>query len=334
MAGTVDLPAIGKVKSGYVWAGAAVVAVIVGYAYIRNKNSAAANSAGTGTAAAAATTDPATGYPSGSPEDLAALQAAGGGGYGAYGGVGGGYAGYGTGYGAQQYYYDPADGLYDLTAPYTGSTGTSNTGPGTFSDNAYWVQYAIQNVQGYPASDIQGALSAYLAGLGLTTTQMSIYQAALAVAGEPPHPPKTPAHLQNPGGGGGGGGGNATVPHVVGDTAGDAHNKIVAAGLVPTADPQQKPDWKVTSTSPAGGTSVAHGTRVLITGSAPGGNEVTVPNVVGMAAGSAHNRLVSAGLTPEDPHATARGEPQKKVRSTSPGAGARVAHGSHVTIST
>lgn len=200
MAKEIKVPGIGPVKSTWVWAGTAVIAAILGYAYYRHKQNAAA---GTTTAdTTQATTDPATGYPSGSPEDTAALAAQAGGGYGS---AGGGYYGSGSGYSGQQMYYDPADGLYDLTSPYTGTatvtgtTGTSgataNTGPGTFTDNAYWVQYAITSVQGYSAADIQGALSAYLSGLGLTTTQMSIYQAAIAVAGPPPQPPSQPAHL-------------------------------------------------------------------------------------------------------------------------------------------
>lgn len=222
MAGTVKLPGLGEVKTGYVWAGAAVIAVIVGFAYYRHRNSAAAASSTTDTTGTAAT-DPQTGYPSGSPEDLAALQQLQSGLGDAYSGVGGGYAGYGTGYSGQQYYYDPQDGLYDLTSPYTGgSSDTSNTGPGTFTDNAYWTTYCIGNVQGYSGSQIQGAIAAVLAGQALTTQQMTIWQSCIAVAGEPPVPPTTAPHLANNGGGttggsgGGGGGGGSVTLHAPG----------------------------------------------------------------------------------------------------------------------
>ncbi|HXC83874.1 MAG TPA: PASTA domain-containing protein [Trebonia sp.] len=269
MAGTVDLPAIGRVKSGYVWGGAAVVVVAVGYFWIRNRN-AAASGATAGTAADTTTLDPETGYPEGSPEDLAALQAQSGG---AYGGVGGGYAGEGTGYTGQEYYYDPADGLYDLTSPYTGaSSGTSNSGPGTFTDNAYWVQYAIENVQGYSAGQIQGALSAYLAGMGLTTTQMSIYQASVAVAGSPPDPPKSPAHLQNgtgTGGGSTGSGTQVTVPDVISEDLVNAQRAIGEQGLKSAvsgpATTRTGEVRTVSAQSPAGGTKVDAGTTVRLT---------------------------------------------------------------------
>jgi Fibronectin type III domain len=197
MAGTLDLPAIGRVKTGYVIGGGAVVLGIVGIAWYRHEKNAAASSAGNTAAAASSTPiDPETGYPEGSPEDEAALAQLNSGYYGSSE-----EEGTIAGSGGQALYYDPADGLYDLTSPYEGTAGTAtssasaNTGPGTFTSNAYWVQYAIENVQGYSATDIQGALSAYLAGLGLTTTQMSIYQAALAVAGPAPDPPSTAAHL-------------------------------------------------------------------------------------------------------------------------------------------
>jgi len=278
MAGTVDLPAIGKVKTTYVWVGAAVVVVIVGWAYVRHRNSASASTAaGAGTAAAATAIDPATGYPEGSAEDEAALQAQAG--ASAYDGVGGGYAGAGSGYSGQQYYYDPADGLYDLTAPYTGSSaaeGATNTGPGTFTNNAYWVQYCEQNVTGYSASQIQGALSAYLAGLGLTSAQMSIYQACIAVGGTPPAPPSTPAHLANTTTGGSSGTGTGTttaaevtIPNVVGKTDAQASSQLESAGLRPSITftaASNKPGifHIITKTSPAVGSSVAKGTTVVL----------------------------------------------------------------------
>lgn len=261
MAGTVDLPVIGKVKSGWVWAGGGVVLLIVGFAYVRNRGSAA--SASTTAAAGSTTTDPATGYPEGSAEDIAALQDQGG----AYAGVGG-YSGAGGGITNQQYYYDPADGLYDLTAPYTGNgAGTANTGPGTFSSNAYWVQYCEQNVVGYSASQIQGALSAYLAGIGLSTTQFTIYQAALAVGGEPPEPPSKPAHLATTTSGGGSSStAKVAVPNVVGQPQEAAYAILAAAGLHASgAAPVKGKTRTVTAQDPKAKTEAAKGTTVKLT---------------------------------------------------------------------
>jgi Fibronectin type III domain len=243
MAETVNLPGLGTVRKPYVWGGAAVVTLIVGVAWYKHSQNSAANAAaastaaaGTASAAASAPIDPETGYPEGSPEDLAALQEL----EGSYGDVDDvGDTGTGA---AGELYYDPADGLYDLTSPYVASTAASsaaNTGPGTFTDNAYWTQYAIENVQGYSGSDIQTALALYLSGGALTTTQMSIYQAAVAVAGPAPDPPATAAHLTS------GGSGTATVPA---GTAPPAPAGLKATLASPT-------DVHVTWTASSGATS-------------------------------------------------------------------------------
>jgi hypothetical protein len=184
MAGEIKLPFVGQVKSTWAWGGAGVVALIVGVAYYRKHQAAAAGSgttAGTdaNTAAAASAIDPETGLPAGSAADEAALeqlQSSG---------------GYGSDYG---------DGDYYGTVPVSYAGATPNTGPGTFTDNAYWLQYAEQNVTGYSAAQIQAALSAYLAGAKLNTTQYTIYQIALGVAGPPPQPPATPPAPQPQGG--------------------------------------------------------------------------------------------------------------------------------------
>lgn len=197
----IKLPGLGEVKTPYVIGGVGLTLGIVGYAWYKHRQNAGSATASTAAAdGGTAAIDPQTGLPEGSPADLAALQALDGGT--AAGGVGEdiGGAGGSLGAGGQALYYDPADGLYDLTSPYTGtgtgtSTSTANTGPGTFTDNAYWVQYAVANVVGYTGSQIQGALAVYLAGQGMTSTEMTIYQASLAVAGPPPSPPSQPAHL-------------------------------------------------------------------------------------------------------------------------------------------
>jgi hypothetical protein len=209
----IKLPVIGEVKTGYVIAAGVALVGILGVAYYRNsKNTAAAAASGTTAAdTATAATDPETGYPEGSPEDLAALEALNGGG--TYGDQ---YAtGYGQGSGTGELYYDPADGQYDLTSPYqatTTTTPTANTGPGTFTDYASWVSYAEQYVTGYTQAQIQGALAAAYAGVALSTTQLTIFQAATAVAGVNPSGivPKTAP--QAPGGTGTGTGTTTTPP--------------------------------------------------------------------------------------------------------------------------
>lgn len=49
-----------------------------------------------------------------------------------------------------------------------------------------------------------------------------------------------------------------------GENAGQMHNAIVAAGLVPAAAAGQQADWVVKSIAPASGTSVPKGTKVII----------------------------------------------------------------------
>jgi hypothetical protein len=186
MAGTVKLPVIGQVKTTWVWAGGAVVAVIVGIAYYKHHQAA---SSGAGTTAAAdnsstAAIDPETGYPEGSAQDEAALQALQESGSGSLPGN----IAYGSGY--DDYGY--------LLPGEEATTATANTGPGTFTDNAYWLQYCVQNITGYSQSQIQSALSAYLAGTKLTSTEYSIYQVAVGVAGPPPSPPATPVAPATP----------------------------------------------------------------------------------------------------------------------------------------
>jgi hypothetical protein len=62
---------------------------------------------------------------------------------------------------------------------------------------------------------------------------------------------------------------NVTVPNLVGDNAGDAHNKLVALGLIPTAGAGQRATDIVTGTSPVAGAVVAAGTRVTILARVP-----------------------------------------------------------------
>jgi hypothetical protein len=198
MADTVNLPELGKTKKVYVYGAAGAVVLVVGIAYVRRSrasSAAASSAAATGTAV-----DPETGFPEGSAADLQALAALGTTDDTGFADTSGGSIG--PGVSSAQLFYDPADGLYDLTSPYvpptgggTSTAGASNTGPGTFTDNAYWTQYAISNVTGYTAAQIQGAIAAVMAGQALTTTQLTIWQQCTAVAGSPPTPPSTAPHL-------------------------------------------------------------------------------------------------------------------------------------------
>ena len=130
--------------------------------------------------------------------------------------------------------------------------------------------------------------------------------------------------------------GDVTVPNVVGQEAGTAHNTLVAAGLKPTALASQIPTDIVTSTAPAAGASVAKGSEVTIIASATGSgagsaaNEVTVPKLSkGETAGQMHNAIVAAGLVPA---AAAGQKPGWIVKSISPASGTQVPRGSRVVI--
>lgn len=237
------------------------------------------------------TIDPATGYVYGTPEDLAALAA----------------------------------------NNSTGTTGTGTTTTTGYADNAAWGRAAVNFLVGTGIDPTQAneAITTYLASQQLTTQQQADVNAAITALGAPPSLPgpvgAPPGGVVTPPGGGG----NVKVPNEVGKTAGQAHNDLTAAGLVPQADPGQKATDKVTSTSPAAGRTVPKGTRVLIT--ATGSGTVTVPNEAGKSAGQAHNDLVAAGLVPVAP------ESQKanyKVWYTNPRAGSHVAKGTKVTINT
>ena len=113
------------------------------------------------------------------------------------------------------------------------------------------------------------------------------------------------------------------VPDLAGFTAGQAHNILIAAGLMPTAKAGQKAYWIVSGSSPAAGAVVSRGTRVAII------TQVAVPDLKGYQAGSAHNALVAAGLVPV---AAAGQKAYWFVTGTTPSAGAMVDYGTRVTI--
>lgn len=181
----------------------------------------------------------------------------------------------------------PTYGATGYTDPNTGQWVYGNTGTGqaAATTNAQWSQNAISYLSGSGTDTgaLAQALGAYLQGQAVTTAQESLIDQAIAVEGYPPvagasgYPPGIRTSDTGTGAGGSGGsgggvtgsGGSVTVPATAGHTAGTAHNQLVAAHLVPVADPGQKATWIVTSTTPRAGAKVPSGTRVLITASAP-----------------------------------------------------------------
>lgn len=238
------VPGIGEVKPIYVvGVGAAATGVII-YAYVKNRRANAAVTPATDTTGVTADQiDPATGLPysqeQGAPDTGAAFTP--------FGGI------------------DPSTGI-----PYIDETGTLSgnvANPNPILSNQDWAstaQQELENTFGYAATVAQSAVRKYLGQKdGLTATEASAIQTVVAEIGNPPtggpyriitaSTPVPPSSSP------------VSVPNVVGQTAGTAHNRIVAAHLVPIADPGQKASQKVKSTTPKAGVKVAPGTRVLIT---------------------------------------------------------------------
>jgi hypothetical protein len=255
--GTVKLPGMGTVKKKTAYGAAgAIVLVLVIYWFRQRKTAAAAPAAGnagvfTDPAGNSCTApNPATGYCPGTAEDQQALAAA------------GGLAPFDTSQlgsgGLGGYYYPPG-----------GGTQAAPPGPGNFADNAEWAQYVETYMTGTLNADpatVGNAIGKYLTGQPLTADQVNIVQEAIAYGEKPPvsGADGDPPGFRTAAGGGGGGGATATVPRVVGQTAGSAHNAITAAGLKPTASPGQTPNMKVSRTAPDGGTQVPAGSAVAI----------------------------------------------------------------------
>lgn len=70
------------------------------------------------------------------------------------------------------------------------------------------------------------------------------------------------------------------VPNVANMSAGQAHNALVAANLVPTAPAAQKPNMKASGTNPAAGTQVPKGSKVTIQTSGYVGKSTSNPHAV------------------------------------------------------
>lgn len=158
----VKLPGIPPVKRNYLIAGGVLLA-LAGIYWVRHRQAAAA-SADTSTTPAAAT-DPATGYPTGSPEDIAALQAQ----------------------AAQSTAASAADG----TSGGGGGGGGLSVPPTAsgYASNGAWAQAAesyLVSSAGADAQTVAKALGAYIAGSTVTQAQKSVIEQAIAFAGYPP----------------------------------------------------------------------------------------------------------------------------------------------------
>lgn len=174
-----------KSKKIYLIGGALGVGV-VGWIYLHNKSS-AAQAAATASTDPSTEIDPATGFPYGSAQDEAALST-------------------------------ESASLQD-----TGTSATYtpiNTSAAAVQTNAAWAQaaQAMLVAIGYDPETVAGALGAYLGGIPLTPTQVTIVQAALAEEGPPPvgsfsiiQSPGSPVIGPGPGGGGTTGTGTGTV---------------------------------------------------------------------------------------------------------------------------
>jgi hypothetical protein len=169
--GTLNTP-IGKVpKKGAVIVGVGGAAVL-GIVWYRSKQQASQAATSSTSSTDSSNIDPATGYPYGSAEDVAAEQQLQGqsGALGPlydpqyYGGYGGG--GYGGGFPGPQ-------------------------GPGTFTSNAAWSQAAedyLVNTIGESAPDVGNALGKYITAQPVTPDQEAFINQAIAFAGYPPVP--------------------------------------------------------------------------------------------------------------------------------------------------
>jgi hypothetical protein len=188
-----------------------------------------------------------------------------------------GYSMYGYGGGLQYTSYGYGFGPYGLGA-YGGGAGEYNYGffgagvneevPTQATTNAQWSQAAMTalGAAGYSGTTVLAALGQYLLGGQLTSDQQGIVTAAIASEGYPPVPGASgyPPAMNTSAPGGQTTTTQTAVPQITGMSAGNAHNAIVAAKLIPVADPNQKATDTVTGSSPGPGSSVAQGTRVTI----------------------------------------------------------------------
>ena len=177
-----DLPVVGKVPKGWVVGVVVISGGVLGYAYYRHRQTAAAASAAPAASTAPVATPPGGDqYPpdgtTGDPTDPNSTDPDTGMTYGDEALYGGGSGGYGT------------SGFFP--GSYYGSGGGSGSGvtpgPGAFTTNADWAQYAEQQLSGTAdPTALSAALGVYLTGRAATSDQVNLIDQAIAVAGYPP----------------------------------------------------------------------------------------------------------------------------------------------------
>ena len=243
--GTVKTPFgnVSKKTAVIVGGGGLGLLIIVWYRSKKNAGSSSSSSTDTTASTDQSNIDPATGFPYGSPEDVAALQQ--------QQMIGGGF---GPVYGG-------------------GNPGGSGNppGPGSFTDNGQWAQYAedyLVNTVGEPAADVGSALGKYLTAQPVDTTAKGYINQAIAFAGYPPvaGPNGNPPGIVD-GPGGPPPGQQVPVPNVVGMETDAGQRAIVAAGLKVSRTQKLKSGVgsTIVSESPAAGTMVNTGSTVSIT---------------------------------------------------------------------
>lgn len=243
MPSTVNVPLLGQVPKGGLFAGGLAVVGTGAYLWYKHQK----NQALAATPAAAAT----PGY-----------------GYGAASAYGYAQAAFGYGYGPAGYGFGEfgAAGFPGPVSPY----GYAVAAPQT---NAQWSQNATTMLvnQGYTGTAVLTALGAYLSGKPVVqgSSEDTTIQAAIAVEGEPPqpgtggYPPAVNYQGSNPGQTGG----TVTVPNLQGMTLDRADSILSAAGLKFNTSPGKDKkgyDRIVTGQNPKQGQKAKSGSFVSI----------------------------------------------------------------------
>lgn len=229
---------------------------------------------------------------------------------------------------------------------YDEETGQSGAGSASNADWVTEVESALEQL-GYSDTDIQQGLARYFSSSpqGTAADGTNLYQMMDTAIGEfGPPPSGTYALIKGGATAPGPGASSVTVPNVVGRADLDtAEGIITAAGLVAHAagDSGAGNKGKVTSQSPAAGSTVSEGSSVTLTytvaaaATAPASGDVTVPNEVGRTdLDTAKGMITAAGLKASASAASVAASKgnKGKVTSQSPAAGAKVAKGTTVTL--
>ena len=321
--GTVSIPGLGKVKSVYFYGGVAVVGVLA-IVYYRSHQAGTSSTSTTPASSSTGTIGASDPYPSdgsvGNASDPNSVDPFTGVTYGDEA-TGYGSGGFGAGYGG---------GVGGL------STTSPNTGPGTFTTNGDWSQYAISYLvgQGMDSSTVTNDLGLYINGQPVTSAQEQVINDAIAIAGTPPvsgpgnHPPSI-----NVAGSKTGTTKVVSVPNLKGMTTTAAVAKLKSVGLVAGAHATEA--GTVNGQTPGPGVSVPKGSKVDLsvapTGTNHGGNPphlVKVPAVVGQSVSAAKATISKAGLTAR----VSGNRTSGTINSQTPGAGKSVISGSVVDL--